>query len=125
MFIIQWWNVRVKLRNPTFNCFWWLLPKAFDVHWRPNNCINFYLTQKENELQQEIELLEKLAASGDVSVGGLQQKQRFINILNKQIEQNHANIKEQQEEVDKINKNIDDINQKFKKVKIYKKTCEN
>ena len=60
-------------------------------------------------MQQEIELLEKLAASGDVSVGGMQQKQRFINILNKQIEQKQANLKESQSEMDKIKQIIERI----------------
>ncbi len=74
--------------------------------------------QKENELQQEIELLEKLAASGDVSIGGLQQKQRFINILNKQIEQKQSSLNEKQGEIDKMNQAIEGINNKLDKVKL-------
>jgi len=74
--------------------------------------------QKENELQQEIELLEKLAASGDVSIGGLQQKQRFINILNKQIEQKQSSLNEKQGEIDKMNQAIEGINDKLDKVKL-------
>lgn len=83
------------------------------------------MTEKENELQQEIELLEKLAASGDVSIGGLQQKQRFINILNKQIEQKQSSLNEKQSEIDKINQTIEGINERFNKVKlIFKLTLE-
>ena len=76
------------------------------------------MTEKENELQQEIELLEKLAASGDVSIGGLQQKQRFINILNKQIEQKQSSLNEKQGEIDKMNQAIEGINDKLDKVKL-------
>ena len=75
------------------------------------------MTEKENELQQEIELLEKLAASGDVSIGGLQQKQRFINILNKQIEQKQSSLNEKQGEIDKMNQAIEGINDKLNNVR--------
>ena len=69
------------------------------------------------ELQQEMELLEKLAASGDLSVGGLQQKQRFINILSKQIEQKNTNISEKNDELDKIKQNADKTKERLNKVK--------
>ena len=59
-----------------------------------------------------------MAASGDVSIGGLQQKQRFINILNKQIEQKQSSLNEKQSEIDKINQTIEGINEKFNKVKL-------
>jgi flagellar biosynthesis chaperone FliJ len=72
--------------------------------------------QKENELQQEIELLEKLAASGDVSIGGLQQKQRFINILNKQIEQKQSSLNEKQGEIDKMNQAPQEVQALFQKL---------
>ena len=72
--------------------------------------------QKENELQQEIEQLEKLTASGDISVGGLQQKQRFINILNKQIEQKQNNTTEKQIELNTLKLNTDSINERLRKV---------
>lgn len=59
-----------------------------------------------------------MAASGDVSIGGLQQKQRFINILNKQIEQKQSSLNEKQAEIDKINQTVEEINERLNKVKL-------
>jgi flagellar biosynthesis chaperone FliJ len=63
-----------------------------------------------------MEQLEKLATSGDFSLGGLQHKQRLINVLNKQIEQKNEALNEKQTEIDKLKENMESINQNLNKV---------
>ena len=55
---------------------------------------------KEQELQLEIEKLEKLAANSDGVGGGFQHKQRLFNILSKQIEQKEISINEKRTEIE-------------------------
>jgi hypothetical protein len=54
-----------------------------------------------------MEQLEKLATSGDASLGGMQHKQRVINVLNKQIEQKKEALNEKQSEIDNMKKNLE------------------
>ena len=63
--------------------------------------------------------LEKLASSGNDALGGLQHKQRLINILNKQIEQKQADLNEKKTEIQKINQNLEALNQDFSNVYSY------
>jgi hypothetical protein len=74
------------------------------------------LCLKENELQKEIEELEKLVASGDLSVGGFQQQQRLINVFNKQIEQKQSLLDEKQQEIDRFKSKLEEVNEKLNKV---------
>ncbi len=81
-------------------------------------------TNKENELQNEIESLEKLVASGEGVGGGFQHKQRLINFLMKQIEQKEISITEKKAEIDnvkstvaKAQQKLDDVNNCFKNFK--------
>jgi flagellar biosynthesis chaperone FliJ len=60
--------------------------------------------------------LEKLATSGDVSLGGLQHKQRFINVLNKQIEQKNEALNEKQSEIDRLKESMEVLNENLNKV---------
>lgn len=70
-------------------------------------------------MQQEIENLEKLAASGDISAGGFQHKQRLINILNKQIEQKEASLNEKQNELNELKETFQYLKQEHLKVSFY------
>ena len=74
---------------------------------------------QENELQQEIEMLEKLASSGEGVSGGFQHKQRLLNFLNKQIEQKENSINEKKAEVLELNKVADESKNKLNIVNIY------
>lgn len=60
--------------------------------------------------------MEKLAASGNESLGGLQQKQRIINILNKQIEQKQTDLNDKQAEINKMNESLKVLNKNFAEV---------
>ncbi len=73
-------------------------------------------TNKENELQNEIESMEKLAASGEGVGGGFQHKQRLINFLMKQIEQKEVSIGEKNAEIEKFKSCAEQAKQKFKNV---------
>jgi hypothetical protein len=75
---------------------------------------------KENEIQQEIEQLEKLLASGadTTSLGGFQHKQRLANILSKQIEQKETEISERTLEIDELKKNVSSLEETFSEVNI-------
>jgi molecular chaperone DnaK (HSP70) len=63
-----------------------------------------------------MEQLEKLATSGDLSFGGLQHKQRLINVLTKQIEQKNQSLQEKQAEIDKLKENMEALNKNLNKV---------
>ena len=63
-----------------------------------------------------MEQLEKLATSGDLSLGGMQHKQRHINVLNKQIEQKKSDLSERQKEIDHLKENMESINENMNKV---------
>lgn len=71
---------------------------------------------KDNQLQHEIDQLEKLAASGNETLGGLQQKQRIINILNKQIEQKQTDLNDKRAEINKMNESLEVLNKNFAEV---------
>ncbi|RMZ98891.1 coiled-coil domain-containing 93 [Brachionus plicatilis] len=73
-------------------------------------------SNKENELQNEIEQLEKLAASGDSPAGGLQHKQRLINILRRQAEQKERQIDEQKSELDTLFQDLENKNKELEKL---------
>lgn len=60
--------------------------------------------------------MEKLATSGDVSLGGLQHKQRLINVLNKQIEQKNEALNEKQSEIDRLKESMEVLNENLNKV---------
>lgn len=63
-----------------------------------------------------MEQLEKLA-SGEF--GGMQHKQRYINILNNQIEQKRKEIEEKKNQKEKIKETAQGINSKYEKVSIF------
>lgn len=74
--------------------------------------------QKSNELQLEIDQLEKLLSSADgvKGLGGFQHQQRLVNIMNKQIEQKEAALAEKRQEKEslqqkqnELEKNISDV----------------
>ncbi len=69
--------------------------------------------KKENELQQEIEQLEKMATG---EFGGIQHKQRYINILNKQIEEKRSEIAEKQATIEKLKETGLEINARLEGV---------
>ena len=75
------------------------------------------LFKKENELQQEMELLEKMANDGE-GLGGMQQKQRYINILNKQIQQRNQDIGEKQDQLEKLKETAQELNDKLNNVRL-------
>lgn len=59
--------------------------------------------QKSNELQLEIDQLEKLLSTdGAKGLGGFQHKQRLANIIGKQIEQKEAALSDKLKELDEI-----------------------
>ena len=60
--------------------------------------------------------MEKLAASGDSSVGGFQHKQRLINVLSKQIEQKQSLSNEKQVDIDKLKEKLKGLTDEFDKV---------
>lgn len=64
-------------------------------------------------MQQEIEQLEKLVASGDINSGGLQHKQRLMNILRKQVEQKKSQIEEQKLALDALNLDLENKNKEL------------
>lgn len=70
-------------------------------------------------MQQEIDQLEKLAASGADSLGGLQHKQRIINILSKQIEQKQSDLDEKKIEINKLNETVESAKQNYTNVKYF------
>lgn len=72
---------------------------------------------KENELQQEIEQLEKLVASGEGSVGGFQHKQRLLNYLAKQIETKEAAISDKKTEIESVRLEVEQANEKINQVR--------
>jgi hypothetical protein len=51
-------------------------------------------------------------------LGGLQHKQRLINILNKQIEQKRLDFDQKKKEIQKINENLEALNQDYSNVYI-------
>ena len=59
-----------------------------------------------------------MATSGNDALGGLQHKQRLINILHKQIEQKQVDLDERKNEIIKINESLEALNQNFSNVKI-------
>lgn len=67
-------------------------------------------------MQLEKEQLEKLVASGDMSVGGYQHKQRLVNILNKQIEQKENSLNEKQTELEQLKQQAETYSEKLKNV---------
>lgn len=67
-------------------------------------------------MQQEIEQLEKLVSSGDINSGGLQHKQRLMNILRKQVEQKESQINEQKLELDSLNLELENKNKELEQV---------
>jgi hypothetical protein len=74
-------------------------------------------TSKENELQVEIESLERLMASGEGGVGGgVQHKQRLINFLIKQIEQKEVSIRDKKSEIELVETDYEKSKQKLSSV---------
>jgi hypothetical protein len=80
----------------------------------------FYLfLQKENQLQQDIENLEKLAETE--GLGGLHHKQRVVKMLKKQIEQKQIIVDEKQAEIIELKKKEKNMQQKLAEVRVKNK----
>jgi hypothetical protein len=71
----------------------------------------FELISKDNELQHELDQLDKLG-----EMGGGAHKQRLINVLNKQIEQRESLIGEKRSEIEGLEKKLGKSREKIDQV---------
>lgn len=68
---------------------------------------------QENDLKQELENLDKL---GELPGGGYAHKMRFINMLRKQIEQKELETQDKKQNIDKLEKQVEELKEKLNNV---------
>ena len=76
---------------------------------------------QQNELEQDVERLESLVASGDESLTGMQHKKRLLNFLGRQLEQKAAACKTKRAETDALKESLNQAERNFKIVSFFKR----